>query len=41
MRFQMCLLEQSHIYVKASELFTEHIHLPPNVICIKCSVSGL
>jgi hypothetical protein len=36
MRFEMRLMEQSHIYVEALQLFTELIALPPNAICIKC-----
>jgi hypothetical protein len=34
--FEMCLWEQSHIYMQVLQLFTELTALPPNVIRIKC-----
>jgi hypothetical protein len=36
MGFQMCLWEQSHVYMQVLQLFAELIALPQNAICIKC-----
>jgi hypothetical protein len=36
MCFEMCLWEQSHIYMQDLQLFTELIALLPNAISIKC-----
>jgi hypothetical protein len=36
MWFQMCLWEQSHVYLQDLQLFAELIALPQNAIRIKC-----